>query len=119
MVDKDNCAYDILLVIYSSTTIKKVCRATLQAETCALQNAQEAGDRIRAVLAEMYGYLDGGDNWHDASRMHVPHVMLSGCLSLVDNLNVEVPGRVQDKRLQIELDALRQSVFTNDGRRTV
>ena len=119
LIDKDNCAYDILLVSYSSTTIKRVCRATLQAETYALQNAQEAGDRIRAVLAEMYGYLDGGDNWHDASRMHVPHVMLSDCRSLVDNLNVEVPGRVQDKRLQIELNALRQSVFADDGRRTV
>ena len=119
LIDRDNCAYDILLVSYSSTTIKRVCRATLQAETYALQNAQEAGDRIRAVLAEMYGHLDGDDNWHDASRMHVPHVMLSDCRSLVDNLNVEVPGRVQDKRLQIELNALRQSVFADDGRRTI
>ena len=119
LIDKDNCVYDILLVSYSSTTIKRVCRATLQAETYALQNAQEAGDRIRAVLAEMYGHLDGGDNWHDALRMHVPHVMLSDCRSLIDNLNVEVPGRVQDKRLQIELNALRQSVFADDGRRTI
>ena len=92
LIDKDNCAYDILLVSYSSTTIKRVCRATLQAETYALQNAQEAGDRIRAVLAEMYGHLDGGDNWHDASRMHVPHVMLSDCRSLVDNINVKSQG---------------------------
>ena len=33
LIDRDNCAYDILLVSYSSTTIKRVCRATLQAET--------------------------------------------------------------------------------------
>ena len=51
--------------------------------------------------------------------MHVPHVMLSDCRSLVDNLNVEVPGHVQDKRLQLELNALHLSIFADDGRRTV
>ena len=61
LIDKDNCAYDVLLVSYRSTRMKRVCRATLQAETYALQNAQETGDRIRAVLAEMYGYLDAGE----------------------------------------------------------
>ena len=44
--------------------------------------------------------------------------MLSDCRSLVANLNTEVPSRVQDKRLQIELDAIRQSIFDGDGRRT-
>ena len=37
----------------------------------------------------------------------------------MDNLNVKIPGRVQDKRLHIELNALRQSIFTEDGRCTV
>ena len=49
------CEYDVMIVSFSSTTIKRVCRATLQAETYALQNAQEAGDRVRALLAELYG----------------------------------------------------------------
>ena len=44
--------------------------------------------------------------------------MLSDCRSLVANLNTEVPSRVQDKRLQKELDAIRQSIFDGDGRRT-
>ena len=44
--------------------------------------------------------------------------MLSDCRSLVANLNTEVPSRVQDKRLQIQLDAIRQSIFDGDGRRT-
>ena len=44
--------------------------------------------------------------------------MLSDCRSLVANLNTEVPSRVQDERLQIELDAMRQSIFDGDGRRT-
>ena len=105
------CDYDVVIVSFSSTTIKRVCRATLQAETYALQNAQEAGDRVRALLGELYGYGTTGPDWRDASRRAIPHVMLSDCRSLV-------PSRVQDKRLQIELDAMRQSIFDGHGRRT-
>ena len=118
LIDPDNCRFDVNLVSYSSATIKRVRRATLQAETYALQNAQEAGDKIRAALAEMYGYLSPGPEWYESARKHVPHIMLSDCRSLVDHLNVEVPARVQDKRLQIELNALRQAIFLDDGTRT-
>ena len=107
-----------MVVSFSSTTMERECRATLQAETYALQNAQEAGDRVRALLAELYGYGTTGPDWHDASRRAIPHVMLSDCRSLVANLNTEVLSRVQDKWLQIELDAIRQSIFDGDGRRT-
>ena len=44
--------------------------------------------------------------------------MLSDCRSLVANLNTEVPSRLQDKRRQVELDTIRQSIFDGDGRRT-
>ena len=44
--------------------------------------------------------------------------MLLDCRSLVANVNTEVPSRVEDKRMQIELDAIRQSIFDGDGRRT-
>ena len=115
LLDPKCCDYDVMIVSFSSTTIKRVCRATLQAETYALQNAQEAGDRVRALLAELG---TTGPDWHDASRRGIPHVMLSDCRSLVANLNTEVPSRTQDKRLQIELDAIRQSIFDGDGRRT-
>ena len=43
---------------------------------------------------------------------------LTDCRSLADHLNSEAPARVQDKRLQIELSALRQSIFNEDGART-
>ena len=107
-----------MVVSFSSATIERVCRATMQAETYALQNAQEAGDRLQALLAELYKYGATGPDWHDASRRAFPHVMLSDCQSLVVNLNTEVPSRVQDKRLQTELDAIHQSIFDGDGRRT-
>ena len=50
--------------------------------------------------------------------MRVPHVCLTDCRSLADHLNTETPSRVQDKRQQIELSALRQSVFTEVGDRS-
>ena len=68
LLNPECCEYDVMIVSFSSTTIKRVCRATLQAETYALQNAQEAGDRVRAFLAELYGYGSTGPDWHDASR---------------------------------------------------
>ena len=110
--------YDVMVVSFSSTTIKRVCRATLQAETYALQSAQESGDRIRAALAELYGNGSRGADWDLRARMRVPHVCLTDCRSLADHLNTETPSRVQDKRLQIELSALRQSVFTEIGDRS-
>ena len=92
LLNPERCEYDVMIVSFSSsTTIKKVCRATLQAETYALQNAQEAGGRVRALLAELYGYGTTGPEWHDATRRAIPHGMLSDCRSLVTNLNTEVP----------------------------
>ena len=67
----------------------------------------------------MYGHLSPSPDWYDSARKHVPHVMLSDCRGLVAHLNVEVPAKVQDKPLQIELNALRQSVFLDDGARAV
>ena len=108
----------MMLVSFASTTIKRVCRATLQAETYALQSAQESGDRIRAALAEVYGFGSRGPDWEQLARTKVPHVCLTDCRSLADHLNTEAPARVQDKRLQIELSALWQSIFTEDRNRT-
>ena len=117
--DPDCSEYDVMVVSFSSTTIKRVCRTTLQAETYALQNAQESGDRIRAALAELYGNGSKGTDWDLRARMKIPHICLTDCRSLADNLNTEAPSRVQDKRLQIELSALRQSICTKDGVRSV
>ena len=75
-------------------------------------------ERPRGCLAEMYGYLTSDPDWYDAARKHVPHIMLSDCRSLVDDLNVEVPAKVEDKRLQIEINPLRQAIFLDDGTAT-
>ena len=51
-------------------------------------------------------------DWHEQCQMKMKHVWVSDCMSLVEHLNAEVPKKVQDKRLGIELAALRQSLWT-------
>ena len=90
------------LIGFGSTLIKRVCRATLQAETYALQHGVEEGYRLRAILAEMHGNAD-----HES---FCAHLWLSDCQSLVQHLTSHVGTKVQDKRLSIEMEALRQSL---------
>ena len=91
---------------------------TTSGDVCTPQSAQESGDRIRAALAELYGNGSKGADLDLRARMRVPHICLTDCRSLSDHLNTDAPSRVQDKRLQIELSALRQSVFTDIGERS-
>ena len=58
-------------------------------------------------------------SWHDQSRRNVPHLLLTDCRSLHDHLNADVPATVSDKRLQIELNAMRQSLFEDNGARSI
>ena len=56
---KDDFAssFQVMPISFSSTTMKRVCRSTLQAEAYALQNGIESGDRLRALIAETNGRL--------------------------------------------------------------
>ena len=60
------------LLGFASSALKRVCRATLQAEVeeCGLQNAVEHGDRLRRVLCELLGKLGLGNvnEWHCGMR---------------------------------------------------
>ena len=51
LLNPECCEYDVMIVSFSSTTIKRVCRATLQAETYALQNAQVWVRHYRPIMA--------------------------------------------------------------------
>ena len=115
LTEKD---HSIHVIGFASSTLKRVCRATLQAESYALQSAVEHGDRLRCVLCELTGKLATTTDWHEQCQMKMKHVWVSDCMSLVEHLNAEVPKKVQDKRLGIELAALRQSLWTGNGQRT-
>ena len=115
MAEKD---HNIHVIGFASSTLKRVGRATLQAESYALQSAVEHGDRLRCVLCEMTGMLPSMTEWHDQCQRKMKHVWVSDCMSLVEHLNAEVPKKVQDKRLGIELAALRQSLWTGNGQKS-
>ena len=51
--------YRVLPLSFGSTTIRRVCRSTLQAETYSLQHGLEAGDKLRGVVAELNGQIRG------------------------------------------------------------
>ena len=87
--------------------MQRVCGATLQAEAYALQSAVESGDKIRALLCELFGKITIEGDWHLACQKVMKHVYYSDCRSLTDHLQSEVPRKIQDKRLGIELAALR------------
>ena len=105
------------LISFASSTMKRVCRATLQAESYALQSAVEAGDRLRAVVCEMTGrlFMSRVDmpRWHELSQKSMLHVYYSDCRSLTDHLQCEQVRKAQDKRFGIELAALRQGIWVD------
>ena len=56
--------------------------------------------------------------WHDQCQRKMKHVWVFDCMSLVEHLNAEAPKKVHDKRLGIELAALRQPLWTGNGQRS-
>ena len=115
--DPKTTSYRVMPLGFASSTIRRVCRSTLQCEAYSLQAGQESGDKLRGALAELMGQLDSMKTWLDDSRSCIPQLMLSDCRSLTDHLASEVLGRVADKRLGIELQSIHESLW-QDGRRT-
>ena len=104
-------------ISWSSTVIKRVCRSTLQAETFAMIRGTEAGARIRAGIVDMHGNLDL-KNWEDSSAAHMGHCWMTDCDSLFEHLTSPKMNSVENKRLGIDLMALRQLVWERSGERT-
>ena len=102
------------LVAHSSTTLRRVVRATVQAETYQLQLNVEAGDIIRAAIADMMGRLDH-KHWERTAGEFCQHIWFTDCWSTVSALLRPVLGKITDKRLGIEMAALRQSLWRRKG----
>ena len=102
------------LVAFGSSTMKRVCRSTLQCEAYSLQQATESGDRIRATILELQGKLPSLHDWSELAPRKMLHLQYSDCGSLTDHLLSSVPRPVEDKRLAIEMTALRQALWIDD-----
>ena len=75
--DPKNTVYRVLPLSFGSTTIRRVCRSTLQAETYSLQHGLEAGDKLRGVIAELKGQIRGRQKREEDSRMCIYHILVS------------------------------------------
>jgi hypothetical protein len=104
-------------IAWSSTVIKRVCRATLQAETMSLCKGVEAGTRLRAAIVDMKGQLDIKD-WEESASGKMGHVWMTDCESLYEHLISPKANTIDNKRLAIDLLYLRQLVWERNGERT-
>ena len=97
--------------------IKRVCRSTIMAETFAMIKGTEAGCRIRAAIVNMRGKLDMR-NWEQSASNNMGHCWMTDCDSLYEHLIAPRFNTIDNKRLGIDLMALRQQIWERDGERT-
>ena len=91
-------------LFHQRTTLKRVVRATYQAETYQMQLGVEHADILRAGIADMYGKLDR-DNWAASASKFCQNIWITDCKSTSTSLLRPVLGRIADKRLAIEVAA--------------
>ena len=78
----------------------------------------EAGTRLRAAIVDIKGQLDVR-NWEESASRHMGHVWITDCDSLYEHLISPKFNSIDNKRLAIDLMALRQQVWERDGERTL
>ena len=87
----------------------------MQAETYALSDGVEESMRLRAALADAHGVFLRTD-WEYHTARFMRNVWMIDCNSLNDHLRNPTFTKCSDKRLSIDLAALRQMVWlTPDG----
>ena len=112
----DKKGMGVHLIGNSSTIIGRVCRSTLQAETYALSDGVEESMRLRAALADVAWCVLAYRLWEYNTARFMRNVWMIDCNSLNDHLRNPTFTKCSDKRLSIDLAALRQMVWlTPDG----
>ena len=105
----------IHIIGWKSGLIKRTCRSTFRAETHGMIYAKEASDGVRAIITDMRGKFDKND-WESICAREVPNVWMTDCQSLHDYLINPVAQGSEDKRLEIDLESLRESLWEHsDG----
>ena len=107
-LEKEETTFHVLS--WQSTIIRRICRNTLQAETYGVNFAIEEGIRLRAVLAEIHGKLPNLKNLEERTRSFKQHIWITDCKGLEEHLKRYTMNKVDDKRLSIDIQALRQLI---------
>lgn len=111
----------LLPIEWHSTTIKRVCKSTLQAETMSLLSGSEEADHLRMVMHGLFHEHDYKERqkWVIASMDEIEVDYYTDCRSLEEH--VCQPGlhtrlhTVTDKRLAIDLSGIRQQIWRQQG----
>ena len=102
------------LISFSSTIQKRVVNSTIKAETYQLTDVIDAADVLRAALADAHGALNRRA-WETSSASWMRSIWFTDCRSCYDTLQKPIAKTV-DKRLGIELAALRQNLWRQGGK---
>ena len=84
------------------------------ADAYALSNAVEHGLRTRATIVDMRGQLNIRQ-WEETASAAMGHVCFADCESLFAHLISPKTKQVDNKRLAIDLSALKQLIWDNRG----
>ncbi|CAE7237433.1 RE2 [Symbiodinium necroappetens] len=105
------------LISWHSTVIKRVSKSTLQAETLSLQLGAAEADHLRAVIHGLYCDMGKGEaeQWMVEAQDRTHTAWFTDCFSLWSHLMNPAAGSVADKRLAIDLCALRQELWRGSG----
>lgn len=103
----------IYMLEWHSTALRRVCRSILQAETLSMQLGSEEAEHVRQVLYYLKNMNINHDRKEHVSKAtdHMVTVWCTDCRSLSDHLQNPAMAEVSDKRLAIDLSALRQDVW--------
>ena len=83
-----------------------------------MTKAVEAGTRKRAAIVDMKGQLDIR-NWEESASQSMGHCWMTDCDSLYEHLMSQRFNAIENKRLAIDLKALRQFIWERSGERTL
>ena len=76
----------------------------------------EHGDRLRAIICDCKGYMPDLREWQKVSSENMRHLWLSDCESLVSHLKNPKNERLENVRLSIDIQGLKQMLWEkSDG----
>ena len=115
--EKERCHVHVLE--WCSRALRRVCRSTLQAETLSSMDGSEAGNYVRGLMHSMVHPKASNEKrlteWKidamDSRHLH----WVSDCRSFIAYMGNPSQNTVTDKRLAIDLTALRQELWRKHG----
>ena len=115
----EKVACNVQILEWCSHALRRVCRSTLQAETLSSMDGSESGNYVRGLMHSMVHPKTSNENrlteWKinamDSRHLH----WVSDCRSFISYMGNPNQNTVTDKRLAIDLTALRQELWRKHG----